>query len=335
MSGYGGGGRDGGGARWNAGTQSWERYGGPPGPVGDAGPAVGGAEALVVRAPEYAVTPPVPPYAPEYGPGGVPAYVPEEGGWRSAGPADAPAGPAGRPSVRTGLVAGAVVAVLVVGSVGGRLIWGGDAGDPVADGPEVTGTATVPDPSSEPVSPSTDPFPTETTETTGTPEGTDGTATPGASGAATPPPGYGAVEDPKGFTLAVPEGWDRTESGQSVFYTAPDGTRLIQVYAVTGGGQTPYEALRATSEDSRTSKPGYREIQLERISGDPDAPADAAELVYVYTRDDGSRRKVVDRAFTAGDGTQYAVLAAGPEDEWPNQREVLRVALEFFAPGTS
>ncbi|MFE3072136.1 hypothetical protein [Streptomyces sp. NPDC059247] len=324
MSGYGGGGRDGGGARWNAGTQSWERYGGPPGPVGEEGPDAGSAEALVVRAPEHAVPPPVPGYAPEYGPGRVPAYVPEEGGWRSAGPADAPAG---RPSARTGLVAGAVVAVLVVGSVGGRLIWGGDEGAPVADGSQVTGTATVPDPSSEQSSPSTDPFPTEPTGTPGTPEGTDGTATP--------PPGYGAVEDPKGFTLAVPGGWTRTESGQSVFYTAPDGTRLIQVYAVTEGGSTPYEALRATSEDSRTSKPGYQEIRLERITGDPDAPADAAELVYVYTRDDGSRRKVVDRAFTAGDGTQYAILVAGPEDEWPNQREVLRVALEFFAPGPS
>ncbi|MFJ2784893.1 MULTISPECIES: hypothetical protein [unclassified Streptomyces] len=284
----------------------------------------------MVRAPEYAVTPPVPPYAPEHGPGGVPAYVPEEGGWRSAGPVGAPAG---RPSVRTGLVAGAVVAVLVVGSVGGRMIWGGDAEDPVADGSGVTGTATVPESPSEPSSPSTEPFPTETTETTGTPEGTDGTSAPGASGAATPPPGYGAVEDPKGFTLAVPGGWTRTESGQSVFYTAEDGARLIQVYEVAEGGLTPYESLRATSEDSRTSKPGYREIQLERISGDPDAPADAAELVYVYTRDDGSRRKVVDRAFTAGDGTQYAVLVAGPEDEWPNQREVLRVALEFFEPG--
>lgn len=102
---------------------------------------------------------------------------------------------------------------------------------------------------------------------------------------------------------------------------------------VVEAGLTPYEALRAASEDGRANKPGYQEISLERLTGEPGVPADSAELVYAYARDDGSRRKVVDRAFTAADGNHYTILAAGPEGEWPKQRESLRVALEFFRPG--
>ncbi|WP_306330308.1 hypothetical protein [Streptomyces venezuelae] len=131
----------------------------------------------------------------------------------------------------------------------------------------------------------------------------------------------------------MPEGWNRTESDDGVFYNAPDGRSLLQVFVVTEPGLTPYEALRAASENGRATKPGYRELGLERITGEPGVPADTAELVYVYTRDDGSRRKVVDRAFTAEDGNHYAVLAAGPEADWPKQRESLSVALRFFRPG--
>ncbi|CAM5398811.1 hypothetical protein [Streptomyces narbonensis] len=136
----------------------------------------------------------------------------------------------------------------------------------------------------------------------------------------------------KGFTVGVPEGRDRTESDQEIFYNAPGGKSLLQVFVVTEPGMTPYEALRGASEDGKANKPGYVEISLDRVTGDPAAPADAAELVYSYERD-GGRRKVVDRAFTAADGNHYAILAAGPETDWPKQREVLRVALEFFRPG--
>ncbi|WP_190155167.1 hypothetical protein [Streptomyces litmocidini] len=147
-----------------------------------------------------------------------------------------------------------------------------------------------------------------------------------------PPPGYRAQEDLKGFTIAVPEGWNRTESEQGVFYNAPDGRSLIQVFVIQEAGITPYEALRGASEDGRTNKPGYAEIGLRRVTGEPGVPADSAELVYAYDRE-GGRRKVVDRAFTAEDGNQYAILAAGPDADWPKQRERLRVALDFFRPG--
>ncbi|MFJ3534563.1 serine/arginine repetitive matrix protein 2 [Streptomyces sp. NPDC090109] len=329
MSGYGGGG--GGGARWNDATQSWETDAPGAGPAPAPGP-VGGSGPLLPPLP-----PPPPPsapehapeygsehtlayetrygpgagaqYGPEHGPEHGPRYVPETGTWQYAPP------PPPRSSARAAVVAGVVAAAVAAGSVAGWMLWGGDDGKAPAAGPPASVSAS--DPAPEEAPPDT---PAPSPSTTATP--TDDV----------PPPGYRAVKDLKSFTIAIPEDWHRTESDQGVFYNAPNGRSLLQVFVVTEDGLTPYDALRGTSRDGRANKPGYEEISLERITGEPDAPADTAELVYAYDRD-GGRRKVVDRAFTAADGNHYAILAAGPEEDWPKQREVLRVALEFFEPG--
>ncbi|MFH9722719.1 hypothetical protein ACH4M4_07100 [Streptomyces sp. NPDC017254] len=313
-----------------------------PGPAGEGATSGPGTDPVISLTkgggggPVIPLPPPPPPQytpgpAPEYNPGYAPAYVPETGGWQYSPPGAA--APAARPRARGTVAAGVAVAVLAAGSVGGWLLWGRDADgpSPAAGGPAVSVSA-----------------PEESTGATGTDDPTTGSPSESPSGTSpdpaspsgtaaptdgTPPAGYGVVEDLKGFTIAVPDGWDRTETDQGVFYNAPDRRSLLQVFVVTEAGLTPYEALRGASEDGRANKPGYREISLERVTGEPGAPADSAELVYAYTRDDGSRRKVVDRAFTAPDGNHYAILVAGPEADWPGQRESLRVALEFFRPG--
>ncbi|MEU4064560.1 serine/arginine repetitive matrix protein 2 [Streptomyces wedmorensis] len=314
MSGHGGG------ARWNDETQSWERAA-PAGPAGPGAARSGGERGPVVPPP-----PPPPDHAPEYGPypgtpgygPGQPEYVPETGGWQY--PVSGGTG-ADRPRPRAALAAGVAVAVLAAGSVGGWLVWGrDDAEDPAAGGHAVTVSAPP-----ETGEPTADP-------TTGTPSDSPSPSDTSTPVDDVPPPGYSAQQDLKGFTIAVPDGWDRTESDQGVFFNAPDGRSLIQVFVVQEAGMTPYDALRGASEDGRANKPGYTEISLGRVTGEPGAPADAAELVYAYDRE-GGRRKVVDRAFTAADGNHYAILAAGPESDWPKQREVLGVALEFFRPG--
>ncbi|MEU0402546.1 hypothetical protein ABZ318_20360 [Streptomyces sp. NPDC006197] len=234
-----------------------------------------------------------------------------------------PAPPVPAPRARSRVVpvlaAGVAAAVLAAGAVSAWMVWGRSekGAGPVAGPPaSVPATAETEGPASGAPSGT----PSESPSVTSTPPDD------------VPPPGYRAQEDLKGFTIAVPEGWNRTESEQGVFYNAPDGRSLIQVFVIQEAGMTPYEALRGASEDGRTNKPGYTEISLGRVAGEPDAPADSAELVYAYDRE-GGRRKVVDRAFTAEDGNQYAILAAGPDADWPQQRERLRVALDFFRPG--
>ncbi|MER5443589.1 hypothetical protein [Streptomyces sp. NPDC002790] len=189
--------------------------------------------------------------------------------------------------------------------------------------------------------PGPDPKPTGTSAapTSSGPEPTP-TPTPTPTGSSDDelPAGYRQVADAAGFALAVPEGWDRSESKQGVFYTSPDESSLIQVFTITEPDTTPLESLRVAAGDleARLAKDGYEEVSLEETSAPEGASEevtdDAAELVYAYDSEKlGARRKVVDFSFTAQDGTQYAVLVAAPESEWPGQRDRLATALSRFA----
>ncbi|MFF3490990.1 hypothetical protein ACFYWS_06530 [Streptomyces sp. NPDC002795] len=175
------------------------------------------------------------------------------------------------------------------------------------------------------------PAPTSTSTSTPTP-----TPTPSSTGEL--PAGYRQAADEAGFALAVPEGWDRSQTKNGVFYTSPDEASLIQVFTITEPDTTPLESLQAASGNlsNELSKDGYEEISLEETSAPEEASEevtdDAAELVYAYDSEKlGARRQVVDFSFTAQDGTQYAMLVAGPETEWPQQRDRLATALSRFA----
>ncbi|TXS20685.1 serine/arginine repetitive matrix protein 2 [Streptomyces sp. ms191] len=301
---------DGGRARWNDETQSWETVpggtaapGGGTGLPGPVAPVPGGGTGLPGGGP---LVPPPPGYAP-----GPPPYDP---------------GPAA-PRSRNVLVAGVFVAVLAAGSVGGWLVWGGGDEGRGAQGGAPGATVTATDPASASDAPAEPGSPTDTGPSSGSPSASD------APMDDLPPPGYHAVEDAKGFTIAVPVDWTRTDEGAGgIFYHSPDDASLVQIFLLEGADVAPYTALQQASRDLAGKNPGYREISLGRVSGEAGAPADAAELVYAYDRE-GGRRQVVDRAFTATDGRQYAILVAGPVADWPQQRETLRIALDFFRPG--
>ncbi|MEE1939421.1 hypothetical protein V1L54_08330 [Streptomyces sp. TRM 70361] len=219
----------------------------------------------------------------------------------------------------------AAAAVLVTGGGVGWALWGGDGGTertPGADTAPVGGgtpedgfplssppPATPSDPSADSSGPFSDAVPSEPAAS---PEG--------------PPEGMRRVRDAAGFTLDVPEGWERSENEQGVFYTSPDGVSLIQVFSLTEVGQTPREALE-TAKEGVSANPGYELIRLEETG------PDAAELEYAYDSEEaGGRRRVVDRAFEAADGVQYAVLVAGPADDWPTYRRLHRDVLAAFCP---
>jgi hypothetical protein len=169
---------------------------------------------------------------------------------------------------------------------------------------------------------------------------TDHITTASVSPSATDPPsadatdvpaGYRVVHDPAGFTIAVPDGWQRDERTNGVFYTIDGDRDLLQIYQVTEPDGTPYTALQAASKE-RSSQPGYEQLSLQEVTPSATAPGqDAAELVYAYDNKPlNQRRQVVDYAFTAPNGTQYAVLVAGSADEWPLQKNRLSVALARF-----
>ncbi|MDF3298302.1 hypothetical protein [Streptomyces tropicalis] len=171
---------------------------------------------------------------------------------------------------------------------------------------------------------------------------TDGPTSPGAgatggtASASAPPDGYHTVHDPAGFAMAVPDGWERSTRRTGIFYSADGDRRLLQIFVVTEPGMTPLEAVQQSSRNLR-SQPAYTEIGVDEVGAPAGASAavgdDAARLVYAYdSKKLAQRRQVVEYAFTASDGKEYALLAAGPAGEWPRPQRDADAALASFCP---
>ncbi|MEU8782908.1 hypothetical protein [Streptomyces sp. NPDC048637] len=317
----------GGQARWNNETQSWEdgtpppaRYTGPMPPrpsftppvggPGDGGAGDGGADAPPAAEPPAAPPRSTYPYPhPSACTGGLPGPAADP---HRTPEADIGYDPGARR--RTGLVAGVAVAVIAAAVGGGYLLWGPDD-DPASARPPARSE------SSAPSRPATGP-------STGAPD------SPAPAPTLTDlPDGYRLAHDKKGFTLAVPGSWTRSERKTGVFYTAPDDRGLVQIFEISDPEITPREALRQASQ-GLAGNPGYEEISLEPL-GFPGPGIDANQLVYAYdSKRLGTRVKVVDCAFTAADGRQFAVLVLGPETDWPEQEWIQQLALRTFVPHT-
>ncbi|MGW5426293.1 hypothetical protein ACWET9_03570 [Streptomyces sp. NPDC004059] len=287
------------GIRWNDETQRWET-------AGEAGTPV----------------PPSPPPPP------VPAYDPSqpvEEPYDLAYTVTPPPAPTRRSRRTTALVAAATVAAVSGGIAGGVLALRDDGGHGGA-GPGPASVVSAPETAtsgSGALGGSTgSDLPTDTDTV-----GTRSTDSPSATEV---PPGYVLQEDTAGFTIAVPDGWQREEKSNGVFYNSPDGRSLLQVFAITEPDITPRAALTETSRNLAKNNKNYKQLSLQDVSQDSGGPA--AELVYAYDRPDGTRRQVVDHAFATDTGEQYAVLVAGPESDWPRQNDILETALAHFSP---
>ncbi|MER5225512.1 hypothetical protein [Streptomyces flaveus] len=284
-----------GGVRWNDETQRWEAAG----DTGDAG-TVG---------PSTAPPPPIPAHVPTDPVGPTGAQDPYD----ITSPVTPPPLPTPRSRRTTAVIAAATVVAVAVGVAGGVLALRDDGGGASAVSASDTSDTTPPD-----SGPADDALPSDPSNpwSTDAPSPTD------------VPSGYVLQEDTAGFTIAVLEGWTREKKKAGIFYNSPDGRSLIQIFTITEP-DTPYEALRQASRDLARSNKNYAQVSLKDVPQDSGEPA--AELVYAYDRPDGTRRQVVDRAFMTETGTQYAVLAAGPEENWPQQRQTLGVALAHSA----
>ncbi|MFG2690786.1 hypothetical protein ACGFWG_32280 [Streptomyces sp. NPDC048405] len=245
-----------------------------------------------------------------------------------------PPGPIPRPRRRTPLIVGAVVAVLAGCVVGGLLVVRDDDTGADSAGGGVASTAGTSGPGPEDgASQSPD------VSTGGGPDSgpAEAEAEPTEEYISDLPsaPGYVLREDGPGFNIAVPEGWDREEKEDSVFFNSPDGKSLMQIIFAEFRDEpysTPHQDLLQTSQYLARERRAYKEISR----GDCAYMPGGAQLVYAYDLTDGSRRKVVDCAFTEhlsaeyGGGVQYQVLVAGPQDDWPLQSRILRTALKHF-----
>ncbi len=165
---------------------------------------------------------------------------------------------------------------------------------------------------------------------------TDPTANPTPSRpAGTLPAGFVLKNDPAGFTVAVMDGWQRRQEGSQIYYEAPTGGSYLQIGVIKSTPTSSYDNF-VDLEKKRQALPDvrYQRLQLTRntYQGRPGA-------LWEFTNiPDPSKstvlRHVIDQAFVAADGTEYAILAADRADLWDAENDVVfRTALDTFKIG--
>ncbi|GGU10640.1 serine/threonine-protein kinase [Streptomyces violascens] len=149
-----------------------------------------------------------------------------------------------------------------------------------------------------------------------------------------PPPvpdGFRFVRDPDGFALALPEGYVRTTDEQRVFYKSPDGALRIGIRiqnAVSGG---PLGVMKLAAANGPTSNPGYRE---GKVTATTHHGRDAALWEFTwngFTQAEGARH-TYDECWE-NFGRLYDVWVSAPVGRIDEAKRTFDTALDSFVPG--
>ncbi|MFF3452798.1 zinc ribbon domain-containing protein [Streptomyces sp. NPDC002730] len=305
-------------------------------PGAPAAPAAPAATPFVAEAP----APPAPsPYVPQPPvPGAYDPHTVQLSASPSAAAAASPAAAAHDPAAaaaaaerkRKVLVwTATLTAAFVIGggaTAGALLLKNNDASDEAKN--KQPAASQSPSPKQDPQAPAS-PSATPSGSPSATPSTSPSTPPPGG---ATVPEGFALKQDPAGFTVAVMDGWKRRQSGSQVFYEAPTGGSYVQIGVIKNTPTTSYENfLTLEKKHLETPETQYERTQLiqNTYQGRPGA---LWEFTHVPEPDEGSlKRHVIDQAFVAADGTEYAILAAGRADLWdPAKDVVFSTALNTF-----
>lgn len=297
------------------------------GPV--ASPAAAAAEA---RGPEPVdavppATPPVP--APAPAPTHVPEPAPAPSPATAAVVTPRPMPPGLRAGLTAALVVVAVVATLAVTSLlkdrtadpAGRAAPGPTAGRVVPETPATAAPSSprVQAPTSTPSAPAlSTPPPSPSSR-------------PAAATAKRAPAGYGITADPQGFSLAVPQGYQRSTDSERVIYVSPDGAFRIGVKLKPASSGGPLAVMRASDAAGPDTNPGYRDASVVSTTHNG-LPAALWEFTWNgFTAAEGARH-TFDLCWDEN-GRMYDVWVSAPVGRGAEARGHFDAALDSFTPG--
>ena len=230
------------------------------------------------------------------------------------------------PSRRTVLVAAVLVAALAGAGVSAAALLM-NSGDDKGDTPgstttaTATATATVSESSSAAsVSPGT--------AGPSSPSPTSPPSSPSSPSSRTAPSGYRLAHDPRGFSLAVPDGFTRTEQKERVFYLSPEETFRLGIKLVEPQPGGPLAVMEKADANGASANPGYRDGRVTET-----VHAQHAAALWEFTWDGFSAaegpRHTYDLCWEEG-GRMYDVWVSAPVGKVREAKEYFDVAIDTF-----
>ncbi|MFI5802762.1 serine/threonine-protein kinase [Streptomyces sp. NPDC051561] len=127
----------------------------------------------------------------------------------------------------------------------------------------------------------------------------------------------------EGFSLPVPKGWQREETGPGQFdYTRDNGRNRIRVNVDPEPDfATPYQHLTDLERAISKSLPEFRRVRLAPINY-RDRASGVLEFTYREKTDNPGKRFAIDQMHFGGkNGPEYAIYVSGPWEDREKTRE--------------
>ncbi|NUU23409.1 MAG: protein kinase [Streptomycetaceae bacterium] len=155
------------------------------------------------------------------------------------------------------------------------------------------------------------------------------------TGAPTTIPGYTWTVDEAGFSMFVPNGWSRTQSGAQVDYTDPRGKTLLRI-GIDNGGAAPLDNFTTIDANFAKIKQNYKTVQLDPYplragwqeaavweitwNGNPFNPESPAL----------KPSHAIDLGFRTAKGGDFAIYVAAFEADWSTAKAVYDTIIPTF-----
>jgi len=238
---------------------------------------------------------------------------------------EAPAGPASRARPRAVVLA--ALAVVLVGAIVAVALLANRDRDTSA-GERASGSGATPSAGTSPQPSSPPPASSPASANSATP------ASPGAgpAGPGTAPPGYTLHRDRAGFSVAVPDGWQRTKEagnrkdGQFDFVDPTNESRFLRFGYTTSPKSDPVADWEQQEKRLRAREPSYQRISIKAVDYRDYATAD-----WDFTL--GGTR-VRDRGFKVDDSHGYAIYLSAPQSQFAESMKHFDVAASTFQPAS-
>jgi hypothetical protein len=145
------------------------------------------------------------------------------------------------------------------------------------------------------------------------------------------PPGWQPHSDALGFTISLPAGWVEFQRQQtSVKFRVPGSPGFLLIDTTPWTAGDPLPALRGVEKQAlaKGNLPGYRLLRFRSLTfrGRP-----TADWEFTWETRAG-RAHVLDRAFTTGDGRQFALYLHAMDDQWAEKSAYFDRFVVSFRP---